>query len=135
MPQAAEWSKVVLQFARGGIVSLGRRLARLEEESSPAPARPHLEHDDPLGPLFDVLEALNSEHREFQTRLIRLEEVLPSSPAQPDRPHGDPLTPLFDALESINDELTGFAKRLFRIEDVAARAARSRRARKAVSRA
>ncbi|MGY3056166.1 hypothetical protein ACVWZD_000410 [Streptomyces sp. TE3672] len=135
MPQAAEWSKVVLQSARGALVSLGRLLARLEVEPSPASAQPRLEHVDPLGPLFDVLEALNREHREFQTRLIRLEEALSPGPAQPDRPHGDPFARLFDALESINDELTGFAKRLCRLEDAAARAARSRRARKAVPRA
>ncbi|MFF3957495.1 hypothetical protein ACFYY1_30420 [Streptomyces sp. NPDC001890] len=133
MPQAPERSKAILQSALGGLVSLGRRLAHLAEPSpAPAPAQPCLEHDDPHGPLFDVLKALNSEHREFQTRLIRLKEAPSPSPVRPDRPQGDPLAPLFDALESINDELTGFAERLFRLEDAATRAARSRHTRKAV---
>ncbi|MCX4826877.1 hypothetical protein OG883_45405 [Streptomyces sp. NBC_01142] len=135
MPPAAEWSKVVLRSVRGGLVSLARRIVRPEENSSSAPAQPHHEGEDPLGPLFDVLEALNSEQREFHTRLIRLEEACSPSPAQPDRVDGDPLGPLFDALVSINEELTGFAKRLARLEDAAVRAARSRRVRKAVPRA
>jgi BMFP domain-containing protein YqiC len=157
MPQTAEWSKVVLQSMRGGLVSLARRIARLEERSSPCDAQPHHEHEDPLGPLFDALEALNSEHSKLHARLSRLEEARSPGPVQPPGPDDDPLGPLFDTLESINDELTQFAKRLALLEEygphvqlrprssclvssprtssAAKRAARHRRARKAVPRA
>lgn len=156
MPQAAKWSKVVLQSMRGGLVSLARRIARLEESPSPSDGQPHHEGDDPLGPLFDLLETLNSEHNEFHARLSRLEEARFPGSVQSPSPDGDPLCPLFDALES-NDKLTEFAKRLVLLEDdgthrqlrprspwlvssprtssATVHAARSRQARKAVARA
>ncbi|MFI6283016.1 hypothetical protein [Streptomyces sp. NPDC050988] len=158
MPQATEWSKVVLQSMRGGLVSLARRIARLEEHPFPSDAQPHHpEDEDPLGPLFDLLEALSSEHSKFHARLTRLEEARSPGPAPLFGPDDDPLGPLFDALECINDELTQFAKRLALLEgdgphvqvgprspwlvssprtsSATIRAARSRQARQAVPRA
>ncbi|MEU5193721.1 hypothetical protein AB0G86_06605 [Streptomyces scabiei] len=157
MPQAAEWPKVVQQSLRSGLISLARRIARLEECPSPRDAQPHHEHEDPLGPLCSALEALNSEHSKFHARLTRLEEASAPGPVQPPVQDDDPLDPLIDALESINGELTQFAKRLALLEDdgphmqlplrspwlvnsprtssTTVRAARGRQARRAVPRA
>lgn len=157
MPQAAEWPTVVQQSLRGGLISLARRIARLEERLSAREARPHHEDEDALGPLFGALEALNSEHSRFHARLTRLEEARSPGAVQPPVPDGDPLDALLDALESISDELTQFANRLALLKDdgphvqlpprspwlvnsprtssAALRAARSRQARRAVPRA
>ncbi|OEJ22986.1 hypothetical protein AR457_37925 [Streptomyces agglomeratus] len=144
---------------RGGLVRLARRIARSEEDSSPRPTQLHRTDDDPLAPLFDALDAFNTElkvlsteHIRFRSRLIHLEDARSTDPAQSHRPLRDPLGPLFDALESINSELTGLAARLDQLVDpgqyerprtrllvicprtcpAAVRAAQSRRAGKAV---
>jgi hypothetical protein len=56
MPQATEWSKVILQSMRGGLVNLARRTDRLKEGPCPSDAQPHHEDEDPVGPLVDILE-------------------------------------------------------------------------------
>jgi hypothetical protein len=159
MPPATEWSLVVLQSVRGRLSNLTRRVARLEACAAPGPAQPRRskEADDFFDAVLDALDAFNNEQRVVFKHLERLEEALSVAPTPPSaRRDSDPLGPLFDALESINDELTGFAARLARLEDAAfqvrflprlprllssssaaatVRAARSRLARKAVSRA
>ncbi|MER5617714.1 hypothetical protein [Streptomyces sp. NPDC002215] len=123
MSPAAEASEAVLQSIHAELTKQARRLARLEEAAAPGAAQPQPQAQ-PL-------------RRKYDPR--------------------DPLGPVFDALESINGELTGFAERLDRIEAsghrvtprprfpllrarpgtsaAAIRAARGRRARKAVPRA
>lgn len=114
MPPAAEWSEDVLSSIHGELVSLARRIARLEEGPSPRPAPPPRKDDDPLGPLFHALESISSELTDFAERLAQLEDAGPRSRRRPRFP-----------LLVISPGTSA----------AAVRAARSRRARKAVHRA
>ncbi|MFH0246087.1 hypothetical protein ACGRHY_27555 [Streptomyces sp. HK10] len=158
MSPATEWSLAVLQSVRGRLSNLARRVARLEACSTPGPDQPRRsnEADEFFDAVLNALDAFNNEHRVVFKRLQRLEEKVLDAATPPVRQGSDPLGPLFDSLESINGELTGFAARLTRLEDAVfraqpiprsprlarsspaaatVRAARSRRIRKAVSRA
>ncbi|MFE9250835.1 hypothetical protein [Streptomyces sp. NPDC007088] len=92
MPPATEWFLVVLQSLGGRVSRLARRVAHLEslnneqreranrlrlleEAVSVAPAPPACRGADPLGPLFDALESINSELTDFAARLARLEDT------------------------------------------------------------
>ena len=119
MPPAAEWSEDVLQAMHGELASLARRITRLEEGARPSapqlqPRPPAYDPRNPLGPLFDALDSLNSELTGFADRLARLEDAGLQGRRRP----------RFPLLVSSP-----------RASAVTVRAARNRRARKAVSRA
>ncbi|WP_406002418.1 hypothetical protein [Streptomyces sp. NBC_00829] len=79
MPAATDLRKDVLRSVHRRLNDLARCIALRSESHSPASQPSHRRDADPFGPLFNVLEALNSEQKGFHTRLEQLEDAL--SPA------------------------------------------------------
>ncbi|MGW3928692.1 hypothetical protein ACWECC_11380 [Streptomyces microflavus] len=87
MSPAAESSEAALQSMHAELTKQARRLARLEEAAAPGapqpqpqaqppgpkPPRPKFDPRDPLGPIFDALESINGEFNHIAERLDRLE--------------------------------------------------------------
>ncbi|MFD7861532.1 hypothetical protein [Streptomyces sp. NPDC059783] len=156
MPQADEWSAFVLHSAGGRLVSLMRHTT-VSKAGLPPPAAQRFEKGDgPFAPLLDALEAVNGKHCELHDRLTRLERMATETPAPQLSQQPVALTALVDAWEFVKNELSVITARLAQPEgavfgiqplpqpsrkmnppSVAAtvRAARARRAPRAVSRA